>query len=205
VDEVERALSQIADIHARVSASSRFQGFAPVGAGLTAVLALAAASAQTLWPHVLTDDPTRYVALWAGVLSLSTGVAATKAVSRARSVHGDMAETMLGATLRMLLPFAAAGVVITAAVCLLSPASSWMLPGIWQILIGLVGFALAQGLPRGIVLAAAWYFVCGAVVFGLGARSGQLSPWMMGAPFALGQIGVAFIFHRAGGDRHARP
>jgi hypothetical protein len=200
LDEVERALSQIADIHARVTASSRFRGFAPEAMAFNAALSLAVAVAQTIWPQVLAANPLRYVAVWGGAMAASTLVSATEAISRSRGLHGRMADAMLGATLRLLLPFAAAAIVIAAAICRFSPASAWMLPGLWQILVALAGFSAASTLPRPIVWAAGWYFVCGAVVLGLGARNGELTPWMMGLPFAVGQAGVAVILHRANGD-----
>jgi hypothetical protein len=111
---------------------------------------------------------------------------------------------MLGSTLRLLLPFAAAAIVIAVAVCRFAPASACLLPGLWQILVGLAGFSAALTLPRGILLASGWYFVCGAVVLALGARSGELSPWMMGVPFAAGLAFVALILHRANGDLDGR-
>jgi hypothetical protein len=204
VDEVERALSQIADIHARVTASSRFRGFAPEAMAFNAVLCLGVTLAQTIWPQRLAADPVRYVAVWGATLGFATLVSTTEAISRARGLHGRMADAMLGAALKLLLPFAAAGVVVAVAICRFTAGSAWMLPGLWQILVGLAGFAAAPILPRAIQWAAGWYFICGALVFGLGARTFLLSPWMMGAPFTVGLALVAVIFHRANGDHDAR-
>jgi hypothetical protein len=200
VDEVERALSQIADIHARMTASSRFRGFAPEAMAFNAGLCLAVAAAQTVWPQQLATDPVRYVVVWGATLGLGTLVSATEAVSRSRGLHGRMAEALLGATLKLLLPFAAAAIVIAVAVCRFTPNNAWMLPGLWQILVGLAGFAASPSLPRAINWAAGWYFVCGAIVFGLGAATGLLSPWMMGLPFTVGLASVAVIFHRGNGE-----
>ena len=204
VDEVERALSQIADIRAQITASSRFRGFAPEAMAFNAVLTFGVALSQTLWPQVLASDPVRYVAVWGVTLGLATVISATEAISRSRHLHGRLAEHMLGATLRLLLPFAAAGIVLAAAICMFAPSSAWMLPGLWQILVGLAGYAVAASLPPAIRWASSWYFVCGAIVFGLGARSGAASPWMMGLPLSAGLAGVAIIFHDRNGERNAR-
>lgn len=204
MDEVERALSQIADIHAQLTASSRFRGFAPEAMAFNAALTLVVALAQTVWPQVLASDPVRYVTVWGATLGLATVISALEAISRSRHFHGGMAEIMLGSTLRLLLPFAAAAIVIAAALCKFAPGSAWMLPGLWQILVSLAGFAVAASLPPAIRWASGWYFVCGAIVFGLGARSGVLSPWMMGVPFAVGLAGVAVIFHRGNGEPDVR-
>lgn len=204
MNEVEHALSQIADIHAQLTASSRFRGFAPAAIGFNAALMLGVTVAQSAWPQVLAKDPLRYVAVWGATLGAATVVSATEAVSRSRHLHGRMADALLGSTLRGLLPFAAAGLVIAAAVCRFAPASAWMLPGLWQILVGLAGFSVASSLPSAIRLASGWFFICGAITFGLGARSGALSPWMMGVPFVAGLAGVAIIFHGANGERNVR-
>jgi hypothetical protein len=204
VDDVERALSQIADIHARMSASSRFRGFAPEAMAFNAVLTFGVALAQTVWPQALAGDPVRYVAVWAATMATSSLISTTETISRSRLVHGRMASAMLGSTLRLLLPFAAASIVLAVAVCWFSPASAWMLPGLWQLMVALAGFSAASMLPRQILWPATWFFFCGALVFGLGARGGAPSPWMMGIPFAMGQAGVAFILHRANGDIDGR-
>lgn len=204
MDEVKRALSQIADIHTQLTAASRFRGFAPAAMGVNAVLLLGVALAQSVWPDVLAKDPVRYVTVWGAALGVATVISASEAIARSRHLHGRMAEIMLGSTLRLLLPFVAAAVVIAVAICKFSPTSAWMLPGLWQILVGLAGFAVASSLPPAIRWASGWYFLCGAIVFGLGARDGELSPWMMGVPFGVGLAGVALIFHCAKGEPDVR-
>jgi hypothetical protein len=129
-------------------------------------------------------------------------VAATEAISRSRRLHGQMAQAMLNTALRQVLPFGAAGVIVTAVICKFSPVSIWMLPGLWQILIGLFGFSVLSSLPRAIVWVAGWYFVCGAFVLGLAGWSGTLSPWMMGIPFGVGQAAVALVLHRGSGEHN---
>ena len=200
MDDVERALSEIEDIRAYVAASTRFRGIAPEANALTGMLSLAVAVAQTIWPDALAQSLQRYVAIWAAVTIASTVIVAIETISRSRRLHGRMADAMLGSALRQVLPFGAAGVIVTAVICKFSPASAWMLPGLWQILIGLLGFSVLSSLPRAIVWVAGWYFLCGAFVLGLAGWSGTLSPWMMGIPFAMGQAAVALVLHRASGE-----
>ncbi len=195
MNDVERAISQIDDIRAQLAASTRFRGIAPKATALTAVLSFVAALAQSIWPEALVYDALRYVAVWAGFTIASIVIVAFETISRSRRLHGPMAPTLLSAALRRAMPFAAAGFVITFVICNFSPESAWMLPGLWQILLGLVGFSALPSLPREIVWAARWYFLCGAVVLGLAGSTGALSPWMMGLPFAVGQTIVAVILH----------
>jgi hypothetical protein len=204
LDDVERALLQISDIQARMAASTSFRGFAPEAMASTAVLFLAVAAAQAIWPDTLAHDPFDYLLVWGGATVGSILICVTEAVVRSHSVHGAFAHAMLGTTLRLLLPFLAAGIVIVMLIGLLSPANIWMLPGLWQMLIGLAGFSAALRLPRAMLLASGWYFVCGTLVFALAARTQLLSPWMMGLPLGIGQAMVGLILYRANGGADAK-
>lgn len=204
MDDVERALSQIADIRARVSASSRFRGFAPQAMAFGSLLSLGVATAQTLWPAALASSAPRYLAVWGFAFVCASVVSAIAGVPRSRSLHGSMAEAMLSSTLRHLLPFAAACAVVAFVICRAAPTAAGVVPGLWQILVALAGFSLASSLPRAILLPTLWFFFTGAVALGLGMRSEVPSPWMMGLPFAIGQGMVALILARAGGGSDGR-
>ncbi len=202
VNDVEHALSQIADIRARVAASTRFRGMAPKANLVSAVLVLAVATAQTLWPDILAQDPIRYAAIWSAVIVACVFNTGIETISRARALHGQMADAVLGTVVRQVLPFAAAGVVISLVICGFAPDSAWLLPGLWQILSGLFGFSALSRLPHAMVWVAGWFFGCGAVVLVLAGSSGMLSPWMMGIPLGIGQAAVAFILYQANGEGH---
>ncbi len=192
--DVDIALSQISSIRAQLAASTRFLGIAPGLNAVAAVLVLIVAVIQRLFPSALAQR--NYVVVWGAVLTAITAVAVVEAIARARRLHGAMAQPMLQIALQKALPFYAAGCVIAWAICRFSPASTWLIPGVWQILIGVLGFSALSSLPRGMAWAAAWYFVCGSIVLGLAGASGVLSPWMMGVPCAAGQIMVAAILSR---------
>jgi hypothetical protein len=204
MNDVEHALSEIADIRAQLSESSRFRGFAPQAMTFGALLSLVVAMAQTLWPTELARDAARFVLVWAAALLAASVVGAIAAVSRARLQHGPLAAAMLGATLRQLAPFAAAGAIIAAILLRASGPAAWLVPGLWLILIGLAGFAEAPRLPRAILWPAGWFLASGAFALALAARDSQLSPWVMGAASAIGQGAVAIILERAGGGTHGR-
>jgi len=204
MNDVDNALSQIADIQAQLAASTRFRGFGPEAMLLAGLLTLLAAVAQTIWPESLASDPIRYVIFWAAIIAGGAVIICTEAVSRSRWLHGRMADAMLGATLRQVLPFAATQAIVAFVVCQFAPDSAWIVPGLWQILIALVGFSAVPNLPRSIAWAAAWFFLCGTVVLILAGSGKVLSPWMMGIPFAVGHALIALVLHRAGGEKHAQ-
>lgn len=204
MNDIERAISEIADIRAQLAAGARFRSIAPMASAMTGVLALAVAVAQTLWPDTLAQDALRYIAVWAGFTIASIAIVAVEAITKSRWRRGQMAGTVLKSTLRLVVPFVAAGILITFVVCRLAPGGAWILPGLWQMLISLLGFSALSSMPRAILWPACWYFVCGGVVLALGASSATLSPWLMGVPFAIGQPAVALILYYGNGELDGR-
>ena len=196
--EVDHALSQLAFIKDRVAASTRFRGLAPHAVALTGVLALALATAQTVWSDRFGATGMAYVCAWVAAAAIAAGLIAVEALERARRLHGGLAEMMIAGTLRLLLPFGAAGAVITLVIGRTAPDAIWILPGLWQLLIALIGFAAVSTLPPMIVWPAGWYFVCGTMTLLVAGQAGAPSPWMMGLPFGIGQLLVALTLHQAG-------
>lgn len=200
MNDVEHALAQIADIRARVIASTRFRGMAPKATLLSALAALAVATAQTLWPQVFPRDPMGFVVLWGLVILGCLWITGTETIARSRALHGQMADAMLQDGLRQALPFAAAGLILDAVIYGFARDSIWLLPGLWLILTALFGFSVLSRLPRAIVWVAVWFLACGSIVLVLAGASGELSPWMMGLPIGIGLLAVAFILHQANGE-----
>lgn len=195
--DLERAMADVAFIQQRLAASTRFDGLAPHAVAATGLLALAAAAAQTMWPAQLASDPVRFVLLWSAIALIAVMIVGGEALIRARRLHGSMADLLIAGTLRLLLPFVAAGAALAIILLRFAPAAAWALPGLWQMLIALFGFSAATILPRTIVWPASWYFASAVLVLTLGARGEALDPWMMGVPFGIGQILAGLMFAHA--------
>ena len=200
MSEVERALSQLAFIQDRLVASTRFRGLAPHAVAATGALAVVVAAAETIWPEL--GWP--FVVTWVTTALAAVSFIGIEALERARRLHAGMADMMLAGTLRLLLPFGAAGAVITLVVARAAPEVTWILPGLWQMLIALIGFAAIGTLPRTIVWPASWYFLSGTATLLFAAKAGAPSPWMMGLPFGGGQAIVAIVLHHAGASDGGR-
>ena len=56
MNDVEKALVNIANIREQLVAGTEFQGFRPAVIGLTGIMALVMASSQSVWPHILAPD-----------------------------------------------------------------------------------------------------------------------------------------------------
>lgn len=196
--ELDHALSQLAFIQDRFTASTRFHGLAPHAVAVTGGLAMALAGAQMAWPLRFGATGVPFVWAWVGAAAVSTALIAVEALDRSWRLHGSLAEKMMVSTLRLLGPFCAVGGVMTVVIAQIAPGAIWVLPGVWQLLIALIGFTTVGTLPPTIIWPAAWYFLCGTITLLLAGQAEAPSPWMMGLPFGIGQLLVALILHRAG-------
>jgi hypothetical protein len=114
-----------------------------------------------------------------------------------------LADAALFNAVEHFLPFGAAGAVIALILLRFAPETVWMLPGLWQMLIGLGLFASLRFLPRSVAIAGAWYFLAGAAVLMVSSATRSLSPWAMGVTFGVGQIVMAANLHFALGEDDA--
>ena len=110
---------------------------------------------------------------------------------------------MLMNAIEQALPAGVAGAAIALVLVQFAPDVLWVLPGLWQILVGLGIFASVRSLPRTVALAGTWYVAAGLVVLALSCQTETLSPWAMGLPFVVGQLLLAAILHVAFGATDA--
>jgi hypothetical protein len=194
MNDAERALAELTEIRSRMAAATAFHGFGPSALAATGILALLTAAGQALWsPAPIPALP--YFATWTAVALLSAAVIGAEMIGRSRRHHSDLAEAMILNAVLTFLPFGAAGAALLIVLGRFAPAELWLLPGLWQILVGLGVFAASRTLPRAVIIAGAWYFLAGLAVIMLTAGSRSLSPFAMGLPFGLGQLLVAAIMH----------
>ena len=198
--DLDKALADILEIRTQLAAGTAFRGYGPGAVALTGVIALAMAATQSFF---LTDaaEPLTFFGGWIAAAVLAAAVIGVEMVARTRRHHAGLADEMLFNAAQQFLPAAAVGMLLLIALWTFAPDTMWMLPGFWQILVGLGIFASLRTMPRNFVLGGAWYIVAGFVVLMLAAESRALSPWLMGVPFGLGQLFIAGILHAAdGGD-----
>lgn len=188
MNDVEAALNDIARIREQLAASTRFRGFAPPIVAATGGMSLALAA----WQSAAGE---RALVAWVALAVVSAMLIGTEAVVRARKLHRSMADRLLSATLQRFMPTAMGGAILGLVILTKAPAFSIFLPGIWQLLMGIGIFAVQGNLPRGIVLAAAFYFLCGTVSLTLATEAAVPVPWLMGLPFGIGQLLVALLLH----------
>ena len=204
MQDFDKALAEINAIRSQMARDTQFRGYGAATFVATGLLAALVAAGQAVWlPDVARNVPA-YLALWVAVAAISIGLIGLEMVLRTRRIHSGLADEMIHAAVEHFLPAAVSGALITLVLVRVAPASLWMLPGLWQMIFGLGVFASCQFLPRPIVWVGVWYVGAGLASLAFGGGANAFAPWVMGAPFAVGQLMVAAILHLTSRGDHGR-
>jgi hypothetical protein len=198
--DLQKALADIGSIRQQLAAGTMFRGFGPAVVAVTGLLAAATATAQSLWLADPTHQPLAFLAAWAATAIAGAALIGAEMIARTRRHHAGLADAMLHNAVEQSLPAGLAGMAIGIVLVTFAPETLWMLPGLWQILLGLGIFASVRSLPPAVGLAGVWYVAAGVFVLALSSQTQALSPWTMGLPFVVGQLMLAAILHYAYGD-----
>ena len=199
MQDLDKALADIGSIRQQVAAGTMFRGFGPTVVAVTGVLAAVAATVQSIWLGDLGRHPVVFLAVWGATAAISAALIGAEMIARTRRHHGGLADAMLINAIEQALPAGVAGVAIAVVLIQLAPETLWVLPGLWQVLVGLGIFASVRSLPRAVAWAGTWYVAAGVFVLALSSQTQALSPWAMGLPFVIGQLLLAAILHFAYG------
>ena len=194
--DLDRALADIVAIRMQIARDTAFRGLGAATLAATGGLALAVAAGQALVLDDPTGRPFAFFGLWVATAIAACALIGFEAVRRSRRVHSGLADAMVFSAIEGFLPAGGAGLCLGLVFARFAPDQIWMLPGLWQVLVGLGLFASARILPRPVQLVGAWYLLAGLAVLALASEGRHLSPWLMGLPFAVGQGLLAIIVHR---------
>jgi hypothetical protein len=195
--DLDDALADISAIRSQIARSSLFQGYGPATVAGTGLLAIAAASVQHALMPVPLGAIEAYLALWIGTALLGMALTGAEMVVRARRLHGDLANEMLGAAVEQFLPALGVGALLTVVLVARPTETAWLLPGLWQVVFALGVFASGRFLPRGIFWVGGWYLLSGLSALMLARGEHALSPAAMGIGFGAGQLVTAALLYRS--------
>ena len=194
--ELQKAISQISEIHAQVLRSEVFRGCRALPMAATSVLAIVAATAQTavIQPVGLVDS----LWLWISYAVLCAFICGADLVLhcwvRDRRFRQQAAFVVV-----QFVPSVVAGV-LTTAVLIDQPSNAPLLPGLWTLIFGLGIFSARPYLPRALGWVAAFYIAAGAFLLYSTDMSAVAPAWSMGLTFGAGQAAAAYVLH----DSHER-
>ncbi len=197
--DLDKALADILVIRNHIAAGAAFRGYGPTALAATGVLAIGTAALQAVWLDDANAEPLVFLAGWVATAIFAAAIIGVEMLGRSRRLHSRLAGAMIYNAIEQFLPAGAAGACLAAVLVRFAPVALWMLTGLWQILVSLGIFASVRSLPGAVGFAGAWYFVAGLGVLMFASQDHTLSPWMMGAPFAIGQLLIAAILHFAFG------
>jgi fumarate reductase subunit D len=198
--DLDKALADIFAIRTQIAAGTAFRGYGPAALAGTAGLALITTLVQLLW----LDDPNGQLLAfffgWIATALLSVTIIWLEMRARSRRHHSGLADAMIQQAVEQFVPAGVAGALLAVTLWQFAPATLWMLPGLWQILVSLGIFASVRMLPRTVALVGAWYFVSGFTVLAITSESQSVSPLTMGLPFVVGQLLMAVVLRFASGE-----
>jgi len=202
MSNLDKALAEITAIRGQMARASQFRGYGPATFAITGTLAAMCAVGQAMWLANPAQDMARYLSLWVAAAAIAALMVGVEMITRTRRFHSDLADDMIRAAIEQFLPVGVAGALLTAVLVWTSPASLWMLPGLWQILFGVGVFSSLRFLPRALGLVGGWYLASGLVCIAFGSGPQSLAPWTMGVGFGVGQWLFAGVLHHSLGDGH---
>jgi hypothetical protein len=190
--DVNRALDQIAEIHAHLARTETYRGYRALPLALTGVLAILGAILQSQFVPV--GAARVYLLYWLAVAAAAAGVAGIGVVMNHLAHHRGDGWGRTVEVVGQFVPCLAAGALLTG---LLAPRADLisLLPGIWAVLFSLGLFASRPFLPRLIGWIGLLYFIAGAQLLVLARTGASLAPWGMGITFGAGQLLTAGVFY----------
>lgn len=191
--DLQQALEEINVIRSQLAQGSQFRGYGPRSIAMTGVLAILVALGQSWWYQDRAIGPDAFLRTWVLTALVCAALTCWEAVVRSRRMHRLFSGPMIQAAVEQFVPTVAAGSLLTIVVARAAPHEEWMLPGLWQIAFSLGIFASRQFLPRSVFVVGLWYLVSGLSCLALQAGSQDLSAWVMGVPFGMGQLLLAAV------------
>ncbi|MBV8727355.1 MAG: hypothetical protein JO233_06185 [Candidatus Eremiobacteraeota bacterium] len=193
--ELERALSDIAEVRERLAAAQRFRGYSALASGVSGLFALVAGGVQALLigtpanPH----DGRVYFAIWfvccAASIAVNYGAIAQWFVNDASARERWQTRTV-GLS---ILPAVILGAALSFAVLRAQEFS--LLPGIWFGCYGVGLFASRLTVPRAVLPIAAVFVAIGAALM-FAPASIALQFWIPALGFGLAQLLIAVLVAR---------
>ena len=191
--EIERALSDLAEVRDRLVRAQRFDGYSAIAAVTSGAGALIAGYVQARVAPLPASEGTlrAYVAIWmiclAVALVLNYGAVALWVLKH----RGPAAASGFRTAARSIAPSVLLGGLLT--VALIDRGAYALLPGTWFALYSLGLFASRDAIPRLTVLVTLGFAVLAALFLVSPLQHVALAWWVMPIGFGLGQVAVGTL------------
>lgn len=191
--EIERALSDLAEVRDRLVRVQRFEGYSATAAITSGLAALITGYAQArLAPSPASEATLRaYVAIWMACLAVALVLNYGAVAIWLLRHRGPAAASGFRTAARSIAPSVVLGGLLT--VALIDRHAYALLPGTWFALYSLGLFASRDAIPRSTVLVTVGFAVLAALFLVSPLQQFALAWWVMPLGFGLGQIAVGTL------------
>ncbi len=198
--DIEKALADLATIRHQIARQTPFLGLGSTAIAATAGLALVVGFAQAFWIDER-PDAVGFFAVWIGLAVVCVAIIGHEVLRRSRRLHTRLSDEMVFRAAESFVPVGGVGACLALVIARFAPEQVWMIPALWQMLVGLGIFASIRILPWQAILVGGWYVLAGLGVLALASEQHVLSPVLMAIPFAVGQGALALVMHRYAGGQ----
>lgn len=195
--ELERALSDLAEVRDRLAHLQRFEGYSGPAAAASGVVALAAAVVQQQYaPHPASTPAFHtYVTIWLSCLAvallLNYGAVAVWVLRH----RGPGAQSKFRSAALSIAPSVVLGGAITLA---LADHSAWaLLPGMWFAFYAIGLFASHGVIPSSAITITFGFALLALLFLATPLVNVALDWWVMPIGFGFGQIGIGYLLWRS--------
>jgi hypothetical protein len=194
--DLQRALSDLAEVRDRLAHVQRFEGYSGPAAALSGAAALIAGYVQLrLAPMPATPEALRaYVVIWMTCLAVALALNYGTVAAWVLKNRGPGAQSQFRSAARSIAPSVVLGGALTLA--LLDHSAYALLPGTWFALYALGLFASRGAIPAS-ALPISFAFAGLAVLFLVTRFTAfALAWWVMPLGFGVGQIAIGYLIWR---------
>jgi hypothetical protein len=194
--EIERALSDLAEVRDRLVRVQRFEGYSALAAIASGVGALVAGYVQlrTTPLPAAPDALQRYVAIWMSCLAVALVLNYGAVAIWVFRHRGPAAASGFRTAARSIAPSIVLGGLMT--VALIDRHAYGLLPGTWFALYSLGLFASRDVIPRATFAVTLGFAALAALFLVSPLQAIALAWWVMPAGFGIGQIAVGALIWR---------
>src|ERR1700738_2637559 len=145
--DLDKALADIFAIRSQIAAGTAFRGYGPAAVAATSGVALITTILQSLWLDDPTGHPIAFFSGWAAAALVAGAMIWIEMQARSRRHHSGLADAMIHQAIEQFLPAGVAGVLLAVMLWKFAAETLWMLPGLWQVVVSLGGFASVRSVP----------------------------------------------------------
>jgi hypothetical protein len=189
--QLEKALSQISEIHAQVLKTEVFRGYRAATMLLTAAVALTAAWLQG--SVFVPTTPAEFTVFWVSVAIICALICAADILRGTLRVTHRVQRWKTVLVVAQSVPALLVGAIITG-VLLQRPGHECLLPGLWSVTFALGIWSARPYMPKAIGIVALFYLLAGTWLL-VRSDGAVPSPWGMGITFAVGQAATAVVLY----------